>query len=123
MPRLKRGALEAAEVGKYFDGFALGSQRVFRRVGIGVTERHAAIDDFIVRDAEMGANRFVIVGKEGLRAGIKAACARCDHQVAQEHAAIDEHAFAEAVVERENQADRRVEENVVTTLRDRKSVV
>ena len=62
-----------AEIGEYFDRLAFGDQLIFRRVRVGVAERHAAIDDFVVRNAEMGADRLVVIGEESLRAGIEAA--------------------------------------------------
>ena len=105
--------VEAGEAGERRDRRAVGDEPVFRRIGVGVPERHRADHALVGRERQLALDHAVELQERRLRAGVEAAGARRDHHVLQEHPVVEPASPLEIAVDREDQPDRRVEEEVV----------
>ena len=101
---------EGHELGK---GETLGEEGVDRGVGVGKAERHAADQHFGCWDAGELLHRLGIAGEGGLRAGFQSFAAGRQHDRLNEHAHVEPAALFHVAIDREDQADGRVEERIV----------
>ena len=81
-----------------------------------MAQRHAADEHLAVGRADVLHDDAVEAHERRLRAGVQAAAARRHHHALQEHAVVQPAALAQAAVDGEHQAHRRIEEVVVAAV-------
>ena len=102
--------LEAGEGGEALQRLPPGPPAVDRMRLVGITERHAAIKEAVIRQAQPLADALVDERPGFLRAGGEAAFLREQHDRLHEHAQMRPLRRPEALRDREEQADRRAEQ-------------
>ena len=89
---------------------------VDRRIGVGITERHAADQHFALARADVRKDDAGEAIPRCLRAGVETTAPRGHHDVLQKRAVIHQRAAPHDLVDGEHQADRRIKETEVALM-------